>query len=165
MKGNEIIVRPSWITDCLKAEKLLDYKPYLLFTNQRKNQPQIDFEKFPRSEDVKSGNTESPEIDIQKSPNKKTRDAKDENFLGEFYNNSRLHLISSMKAYFRNYVTKLRNENKSMVFPEREKLTLYQTSYAGNASGTNNEKIIMHIGEYFSQTVKILDTPRMILRR
>ena len=130
----------------MKAEKLLDYKPYLLFTNQRKNQPQLDFEILTRSEDVKSNRTNPSAIDTKKSsPNKRTLDAKDEKFLGDFYNNSRLHLISSMKAYFKNYVAQLRNENKSMVFPERQKLSAYQTSCAGKTSITNDKKVIMHI--------------------
>ncbi|CAB4054030.1 REV1 [Lepeophtheirus salmonis] len=62
LKGDEVIVNPSWITDSVKTGSLLDYKPYLLYTNSNKNQPQIKFDKISRV----------------------TKDANDENFIGEF---------------------------------------------------------------------------------
>ena len=50
-------------------------------------------------------NSEPKNIDPQQA---KAKDAKDENFLGEFYNNSRLHHISTMGASFKEYVNELR---------------------------------------------------------
>lgn len=46
----------------------------------------------------------------------------DQNFLGEFYNNSRLHHISTMGANFKTYVADLRTKNPDRKFPAREKL-------------------------------------------
>lgn len=37
------VVKPSWITDSLKAGTLLDYKKYLLYSNQSNKQPQLKF--------------------------------------------------------------------------------------------------------------------------
>ena len=70
MKGNEVIVNPSWIVDCLKFEKLLDYKPYLLYTNQRNDQPRIEFERNSVEADPKNSEVKQSKIDASKlSPN------------------------------------------------------------------------------------------------
>ena len=110
----------------MKAEKLLDCKQYLLLSNQTKDQARITFERttptIKPGVETQFGQTNSTEVDI--SPNKKSIDAKDEKFMGEFYNNSRLHLISTMKSDFKKYVNQLRNENKEMVFPKRQTLML-----------------------------------------
>ena len=146
MKGNEVIVKPSWITDSLKENRLLDYKPYLLITaNQRNNQPQLEFKKLSVPEDAENDRSKAPALETVETSNKKTLDAKDEKFMGEFYNNSRLHLISSMKSHFKNYVTKLRNENKFMNFPERQKLTAYKSTPKDQSDMNKKDKIIMHI--------------------
>ena len=146
MKGNEVIVKPSWITDSLKENRLLDYKPYLLITaNQRNNQPQLEFKKLSVPEDAENDRSKAPALETVETSNKKTLDAKDEKFMGEFYNNSRLHLISSMKSHFKNYVTKLRNENKFMNFPERQKLTAYKSIPKDQSYMNKKDKIIMHI--------------------
>ena len=46
----------------------------------------------------------------------------DENFLAEFYNNSRLHHISTMGANFKSYVADLRNNDSAFKFAGQEKL-------------------------------------------
>ena len=59
------------------------------------------------------------------SPNK-AKDANDSAFLGEFYNNSRLHHISTMGANFKKYVAGLReergNNGEAALFPARKEL-------------------------------------------
>ncbi|KAF7267376.1 hypothetical protein GWI33_019384 [Rhynchophorus ferrugineus] len=37
------IVKPAWITESIALNKLLDYKRYLLYTNQSKTQPALNF--------------------------------------------------------------------------------------------------------------------------
>lgn len=44
------IISPQWIVDCLKANKILDYSNYLLYTNCKVSQPKILFKK--KEEDV-----------------------------------------------------------------------------------------------------------------
>ncbi|KAF5284254.1 hypothetical protein FQR65_LT00254 [Abscondita terminalis] len=61
--GSVPIVQASWISDSISSKKLLDYRKYLLYTNQNCRQPTIDFPK-------------------------KTLTAADPGFLSEFYNNS-----------------------------------------------------------------------------
>ncbi|XP_065342179.1 DNA repair protein Rev1 isoform X1 [Cloeon dipterum] len=43
IKGQPKVVKPQWIADCVAAEKLLDFRPYLLYSNQSKTQPKIQF--------------------------------------------------------------------------------------------------------------------------
>lgn len=50
-----------------------------------------------------------------------TKTAADPNFLTEFYNNSRLHLISTLGAHFKQLVNELR-DNSNGHFPGKEKL-------------------------------------------
>ena len=87
LKGTEPICTPKWIVDSLKEGKLLDYRNYLLYSSQSKSQPKISF-------------AASKNQDLSKS----SLNANDANFLGEFYNNSRLHHISSMGANFKRQV-------------------------------------------------------------
>ncbi len=130
LKGNEIICKPSWITDSLKAEKLLDFTNYLLYSNQSKTQPKINFPKLPSA--GPSSNKSS-----------KPLDAKDEKFLGEYYNNSRLHHISSMGAAFKEYVGDLRSSRSPAdLASARQRLKPSVPPYKPDHPG---DKIIMHI--------------------
>ncbi|XP_017030967.1 DNA repair protein Rev1 [Drosophila kikkawai] len=36
-------ISAKWVVDCLAQNKIVDYKPYLLFTNQKTSQPRINF--------------------------------------------------------------------------------------------------------------------------
>lgn len=36
-------ISAKWVVDCLAKNKIVDYKPYLLFTNQKTSQPRINF--------------------------------------------------------------------------------------------------------------------------
>ena len=48
------IISPEWIVDCVKAMKILDYSKYLLYTNQKSDQPKIS---FPKCSSSKSDDT------------------------------------------------------------------------------------------------------------
>lgn len=148
--------------------KLLDYRRYLLYNNQRKSQPGL---KFPLIEkpltetkaqevkcDVKvplartsfdttlvktnvpsSSTSNAAEIsgvtktalDETNIPSTSTnsdtqsrgvtKTASDPKFLQEFYNNSRLHLISTLGAEYKQLVNQMR-ENADGSFPGKEKL-------------------------------------------
>lgn len=101
--GSTPIVKPSWIIDSINADKLLDYKRYLLYTNQSKTQPRLEFT-------------------ITKEETKKqTLTAADPRFLEEFYSNSRLHLISTLGAEFKQLVKQMRERNNKE-FPGKETL-------------------------------------------
>ncbi|XKL69261.1 hypothetical protein PGB90_007030 [Kerria lacca] len=132
-KENSIkILKPAWITDSIKAGKMLDFKPYLLLSDFFKSQSKLNFNKinsaqtnecssnnaplyvsksFVNENASSSSSTNTNDIPksnhiFRESNNRKT--ASDENFLEEFYNNSRLHLISTLGATFKQYVNDLR---------------------------------------------------------
>jgi len=123
LKGNEVIVKPGWITDCVQQQKLLDYKPYLLYSGQSKSQPRIDFD--------------STKVNKKESP---AKDATDPQFLGEFFSNSRLHHISTMAANAKDYVAELRVSSNG-TFPARANLKNIISDEADIAE----DRVIMHI--------------------
>ncbi|CAH0400194.1 unnamed protein product [Chilo suppressalis] len=163
------VVKPEWITDSIASNKLLDYKDYLLYRNSR-TQPLLKFSINPNTgtpkseESIKQLNAIDQTIaDINKSvpiisndtlPIKKikteslTKTAADPNFISEFYNNSRLHHISQLGAYFKQYVNDLR-ENGKFMFPARNQLKnkLLSSTMPKHCSQLYFEKgkIIMHI--------------------
>ena len=170
-------MHPSWIVECLNAAKMLDCSKFLLYTNQRKNQPPIPFEKLVQPPRQISGEgtststckenemlpSKSDELENSMSfPAKKNLDAKDKQFLTEFYNNSRLHLISTMKANFKNYVSQLReSKNNSTDFPERKKLPCFQKQMSVHEKG-GPPKVIMHIDmDCFFVSVSIRKFPHL----
>uniref|UniRef100_A0A6P7GAB9 DNA repair protein REV1 n=1 Tax=Diabrotica virgifera virgifera TaxID=50390 RepID=A0A6P7GAB9_DIAVI len=146
--GTTPIVKPAWITDSIDFGKLLDYRRYLLYNNQSKSQPKIGFpviEKVSASASISENNSANVESDtvvaetseliqnsiaqiksdklsstnqINRFP---TKTASDPNFLEEFYNNSRLHLISTLGAEFKHLVGQMR-ELSDGKFPGLEKL-------------------------------------------
>ena len=134
LKGNEPIVSPKWISESMEAGKLLDYTNYLLYTAKASDQPVI--------KDFATTLT-------------KAKDAKDEKFLGEFYNNSRLHHISTMGANFKEYVNELRGKHNGH-FSAR--LRLKRSGFIP----TKNAKIIMHIDmDCFFVSVGLVKHPEL----
>lgn len=84
-----------------------------------------------------------------------TKTASNEDFLGEFYNKSRLHHLSTMGAMFKQYVNQLR-ENHNGVFPGIEKLCQWKSSlgiseddleetFSDSSRPSDPEPVIMHI--------------------
>ncbi|KAJ8916576.1 hypothetical protein NQ315_000220 [Exocentrus adspersus] len=115
--GTVPIVKPAWISDSIALGKLLDYRRYLLYTNQSITQPKIGFpviEKAAPGESAPSASTANQ----RRGP---TKTAADPKFLEEFYNNSRLHLISTLGAEFKQLVGQMRDKSDGR-FPGKEKL-------------------------------------------
>ncbi|XP_044261651.1 DNA repair protein Rev1 [Tribolium madens] len=110
--GSLPIVKPSWVTDSIALNKLLDYKRYLLYTNQSTSQPRLDFPVVPKT-------------------------ASDPHFLQEFYSNSRLHLISTLGAEFKQFIADLRDKPRE--FPGRSKLEVSKTG------APPQTPVVMHI--------------------
>lgn len=171
------IIRPQWIVDCLKEERILDYSNYILYTNCTSNQRKMtDFHSETVGQDSKNnvdeigdGTKSSTTVDISKELeflnkgiqdldytetehdmgiNTTKRDTKqlartavDSNFLTEFYNNSRLHLISTLGAKFKEYISELR-ENHDGTFPGRDELLAMKTDASKEFE---TKSAIMHI--------------------
>uniref|UniRef100_A0AAR5Q402 DNA repair protein REV1 n=1 Tax=Dendroctonus ponderosae TaxID=77166 RepID=A0AAR5Q402_DENPD len=132
------IVKPAWITESIALNKLLDYTNYLLYSNQSRLQPALNFAVVPKPD----ADFAEEEIPRAKSASRSTKTASDPKFLEEFYSNSRLHLISTLGAEFKQLVSKLR-EGSNGKFPGREKLVL--RSAHGNAGPNVPASIVMHI--------------------
>ena len=218
------IVSTKWITDSLAAGLLMDYTNYILYSNQSKSQPRLQFKSVPQPdkgpESVKSlesksmgeneqkpetcqdvkcispvksdldadqsntatsdsfkdveasveseGDLETQVVSPTNSPNTNTLHNKspvkahaistaNPKFLSEYYNNSRLHHISTMGAMFKEYVNEL--QNKCDGFPGREELKQWIASKdmsknvtaasGGSAQPSSlqdkNKRVIMHI--------------------
>lgn len=127
------VLKPEWITDCVREGRILDYSSYLLYSNHNRKQPQLNFEVIPKisdcpspdmfsSDDENSTNTtkQSNASKIIQKTNNRCLNAKDPNFLSEFYNNSRLHHIATLGATLKQYICDLREDNKFQ-FPERQR--------------------------------------------
>ncbi|KAF5284610.1 hypothetical protein FQA39_LY16968 [Lamprigera yunnana] len=118
--GSVPIVQANWISDSVLEGKVLDYRKYLLYTNQNQNQPVIGFP-------------------IVNKPHR-TLTAADPRFLAEFYNNSRLHLISTLGAEYKQLVNQLREKCNGQ-FAGRDKLKALSRSNVAAVTQT----VIMHI--------------------
>lgn len=135
------IVKPEWISDSLKEGKLLNFKEYLLFID-KPDQPKIDFQ-------IRAKNASEP------------------TFLSEFYNNSRLHLISTMAMTFKHLVNNTRKCNQTD-YPGRQRLKKWieQNRTKENMFSQNTEletnKIIMHIDmDCFFVSVGLVNKPEL----
>ncbi|XP_063870475.1 DNA repair protein REV1-like isoform X3 [Scylla paramamosain] len=221
--NTERIVSPKWIINSIAAGHLLDYTKYILYGNQSRSQPRLQFKSAlppdkgteslenlvnessvkdeqksetykeskcisltndalgahqgntaasDNSEDTEakiegerdfkrhlviSANSPNSNIDNKHSPVKgHAMSTANPKFLSEFYNNSRLHHISTMGAMFKEYINEL--QNKGDGFPGREKLKEWITNRGFSKNGTTvnegfqcsspqgkNKRIIMHI--------------------
>uniref|UniRef100_A0A1B6D5V3 DNA repair protein REV1 n=1 Tax=Clastoptera arizonana TaxID=38151 RepID=A0A1B6D5V3_9HEMI len=84
LKGMKV-VKPEWIVDCIAQKKLLDYRGYLLYTNQSRTQPKLDL-----ITTIPSSNTNMDNIEkFQKeSTNKMSTDIQFSNCFSNYENNS-----------------------------------------------------------------------------
>lgn len=140
--GSIPIVKPQWITDSINLEKLQDYRKYLLYTNQSSTQPKLNFSEtnskipFEQKPQQTSAAPNTQNISEQKPKQsltaidtknlseqrpKQTLTAADPRFLEEFYSNSRLHLISTLGAEFKQLVKQMREKSDGK-FEGKEKL-------------------------------------------
>lgn len=134
------VVKPEWISDSLKEGKLLNYDGYLLF-NDNPNQPKIDFP-------VRAKNASEP------------------TFLSEFYNNSRLHLISTMATTFKHLVNDTRKRNQTD-YPGRLRLKKWVEQnevkdVLSHDSELDSGKIVMHIDmDCFFVSAGLVERPEL----
>lgn len=127
----------------VEANKLLDYTKFLLYTNHSRTQPKLNFVV------VEEDKTQLSSLGNQKSAEQQTKYAKtatDPEFLEEYYKNSRLHLISTLGAEFKQLVNKLREVSKSGEFPGLDKLHLIKNNLFKTAEyPLKSDNVIMHI--------------------
>uniref|UniRef100_A0A1Y1LM52 DNA repair protein REV1 n=1 Tax=Photinus pyralis TaxID=7054 RepID=A0A1Y1LM52_PHOPY len=129
--GSVPIVKATWISDSIAAGALLDHRKYLLYTGHDDKQPKLDCVR------------------------PKTLTAADPGFLSEFYNNSRLHLISTLGAEYKQLVNQLR-EKSNGVYPGRERLRTLPRGLAPS------ERVVMHIDmDCFFVSVGLRSRPQL----
>lgn len=134
------VLKPEWIVDSIAAGKLLPIGSYLLCARSAL-QPTLNF----------------PAVDDGSKKPAKT--AVDSSFINEFYNNSRLHHLSTMGAMLKQYVGKLK-DNHTGVYPGLEKLKNVPSSHQDLPAG---QKIIMHIDmDCFFVSVALRERPELI---
>ncbi|CAH1981537.1 unnamed protein product [Acanthoscelides obtectus] len=150
--------------------KLLDFKRYLLYNNQSRTQPRLDFTVMQKTTGSKvpvqatsngiaipheQTNMEVPsprnqdhtEIENKSAIDNKgkgiSKTAADPSFLQEFYQNSRLHLISTLCAEYKDLVNKLR-ETSDGHFPGKDKL-IAKKAEGPRAFYPSFASVVMHI--------------------
>lgn len=134
------IVKPEWISDSLKEGRLLNYRDYLLFID-KPDQPKIDFP-------IRAKNASEP------------------TFLSEFYNNSRLHLISTLATTFKHLVNDTRKRSQTD-YPGRQRLKEWieqneMKDMLSQDTDHESQKIIMHIDmDCFFVSVGLVDRPEL----
>lgn len=187
--NTDFIVSPNWITESLNAGKLLDYKNYLLYTNQNRSQPKLTFEKVNNSNDENGGELSESSVpsetcesndkidekclskdttpSSEKYSSKSSLSTANPNFLTEFYNNSRLHHISNSGAMFKQYVKDLQTKEDN--FTGRKYLKSWMEEKGLNRMGDssrgneNANKTIMHIDmDCFFVSVGLINHPELI---
>lgn len=134
------IVKPEWIANSLNEGRLLNYRDYLLFID-KPDQLKIDFP-------IRAKNASEP------------------TFLSEFYNNSRLHLISTLATTFKRLVNDTRKCNQTD-YPGRQRLKewIQENEVKGIKSQDTeleSHKIIMHIDmDCFFVSAGLVDKPEL----
>jgi len=136
------VVKPAWVTDSVKAGKMLDHKPYLLLSDLLPSTGKISFQAITKN-NQQPGPSSNEQNTISTNTSRKTAN---ENFLEEFYNNSRLHHISTQGATFKQYINELRLKNITE-FPGKENLIKWKTKNpdAPEYSLMQSGSCIMHI--------------------
>lgn len=164
------IVRPEWISRCLEEKRIVDFAPYLLVTKRNRLQPRITFQENPseiqkqKSHDSTASNvsndiaTTIPEKKEAPSKNQ-ARTANDPNFLAEFYNNSRLHHISTLGATFKQHISDLR-EAHAGEFKDRQVL---MNNITARESYEDSSPLVMHIDmDCFFVSVGLRSRPELL---
>lgn len=169
------VVKPEWIVESVAAGKLLDYKNYLLFANPSAFQAELNFKKEDTSKNqglpillvfLKMSIfifnfilSESP----SKTPKGIAKTAVDEKFLSEFYSNSRLHHLSTMKAMFKQYVDELREKHDGTFIGRKRILEWKQKNPDIETEEIPQEKVIMHIDmDCFFASVALRNHPELV---
>ncbi|VDN36397.1 unnamed protein product, partial [Gongylonema pulchrum] len=105
LRKEEKIIHPKWIIDSIKAGTRLREDDYLLYKNAE----------FQAAVAERFGVNNSANSNVARNA------ANDPNFVSNFYERSRLHLISTLAQEMKRYVAELR-ENPAEEFPSRVKL-------------------------------------------
>ena len=105
---NELIVSPKWIVDCDISQSKLPEAKYILFRNSENIRDMIL--------------DKNPDVPHEKSPSKNIPKTTSSDFVDEFYNNSRLHHLSTSVSELRSTVSKFQQQYHPLYTPENRSL-------------------------------------------
>ncbi|CAH3192237.1 unnamed protein product, partial [Porites evermanni] len=176
---DELVVHPSWILDSIKARVLLPATQYLLYQSRKAAQKVLNFASNSKSTSTYENtghiggdlNLEAPSLTLQEitSVDGKTATkasdsavfkkpstsglprAGDANFVSEFYNNSRLHYLSTWGAEFKKYTSEIIKSSAG-------------NGWKGRGAGRvgPHGRVIMHIDmDSFFVSVTLRDQPHL----
>ncbi|CAO1352082.1 unnamed protein product [Diamesa serratosioi] len=109
---NTNIIKPDWIVDCLKENRIVDFTNYLLYTNQKKSQPQISFKSSNKDSKI-----EETYISLPKDDETIITDSKEEPSISDFLKNltAKIQSSSIITTEFKTPATKQeQNQTSSM---------------------------------------------------
>lgn len=140
------VCKPEWITDSIRAQKLLDWRAYVLYSNCSESQPPLSFNQAEsqtrvlcrrdRSDSAVAGTAKKAGNAVDVCPSSTTKNPE---FLSEFYNNSRLHHISTMAMTMRDYVTELREKSDGKL-KGLESLMRHEAEKQSSKNGVGRER-------------------------
>lgn len=134
IREKEIFIRADWITESIAAGKPLDYRDFLIYEKgaQEKGQMQqfLSSSKPITDQTVDTATTST-------SPNRFS-DARNPNFIRDYYARSRLHLISTLAQDMKDFVANLKMEGKmtERCCQEKELSEMGHSHKKGNPANT-----------------------------
>uniref|UniRef100_A0A1I7T7I1 DNA repair protein REV1 n=1 Tax=Caenorhabditis tropicalis TaxID=1561998 RepID=A0A1I7T7I1_9PELO len=130
IRENEIFIKADWITESIAARKPLDYRDFLIY--EKGSQEKGQMKQF-----LSSSVPQDTGITTTSTSSNMFLDARNPNFIRDYYARSRLHLISTLAQDMKDFVANLKMEGKmtKRCFPEEELIQMGQkqtSSYLGN---------------------------------
>ncbi|UMM17458.1 hypothetical protein L5515_013996 [Caenorhabditis briggsae] len=131
IREKEIFIRADWITESIAAGKPLDYRDFLIYEKGAQEKGQM--QQFLRSSNDKPIETSST------SSSSGFLDARNPNFIRDYYARSRLHLISTLAQDMKDFVANLKLEGKltAKCFLENELAEMGRKLGTGTGIQTN----------------------------
>lgn len=116
IRDKEIFIKADWITESIAAGKPLDYRDFLIYEKGAQENGQMQqFLTLSKSNNTETTTTSST------APTTFS-DARNPNFIRDYYARSRLHLISTLAQDMKDFVANLKMEGRmtDKCFPEEE---------------------------------------------
>ena len=137
---NQPVVKTDWIHACIEAQRLLDWRKFLLFDRVPANQRRID---LPKECEQKTIMTSDSSLDLN-NPHIKSLVCTAPGFIEKFFSSSRLHHLSTWKADLSDFV--------------RSEMQRLNKTYKRN----DQNSIIMHVDmDCFFASVVLRQSPHL----
>ncbi|CAL2032758.1 unnamed protein product [Caenorhabditis brenneri] len=137
IREKEVFIKADWITESIAAGKPLDYRDFLIY--EKGSQEKGQMQQFLTSSNQGSS---APNTSSSDNPNR-FLDARNPNFIRDYYARSRLHLISTLAQDMKDFVANLKMEGKltEKCFPEEDLIQMGQKQKTEESCGS----IVFHV--------------------